>query len=248
MLVVFTAKDRMALLPYFFRYYLSIGATRFLCCLQQGQNNALYETVAAWKTKLDLEIKPTGLVLPWCGPNEAFEVEHIRAGIKDPWHVIADLDEFYWLPKGTTLQDMVAKLEAGNFKAASCHLIDRIATDGSLVAPGETLDDTYPLAFNLTRAIGACFDKIAIVRTGTPLRSGHHGLADDSPVLAWGEFHHFKWLPGILALLDKRSTDLTRLGLPWAGEGWKVIDKFVDGKLNFNDPDIQTWPAPLLGI
>jgi len=250
MLVVFTAKDRIALLPYFFRYYLSIGATRFLCCLYRGQKNPLYPAIENWRNYLDLKIQSTGDfdVEAYCGPSEAAAVERIRATLTDPWHVIADLDEFYWLPPGTTLQNMVVKLEAGKYTAASCHLIDRIAEDGSLAPPGAMLDITYPLAFNLTQAIGACPNKIAIVSARTPLQSGHHNVADGSPTLAWGEFHHFKWLPGIIELLVERSVYFTRLGLPWAAEGWRTAGMFIDGKLDLKNPAIKTWLAPPVGV
>ena len=249
MLVIFPVKDRIALLPYFFRYYQSIGATRFICCLFLGKNNPIYPEIEAWKSKVDLEIRDGVLdESVWCGPTEAEAIDRIRDTLSEPWHVLADLDEFYWLPKGTTLQDMVAKLEAGNFHAASCHFIDRFAADGSLVPPGEMLDSTYPLATNLTRITGACFDKTNLMRTTAPLLSGHHGVKEGVPSLAWGECHHFKWMPGILEIVEQRSLNFRNLRLPWAEEGFKTTAKFVNGKLNLADPDLKTWPAPLLGV
>lgn len=249
MLVLFTVKDRIALLPYFIRYYQSIGASRFICCLFTGRRNPIYPEIEAWESKVDLEIRD-GVMYEsvWCGPTEAEAIDHIRSTLVDRWHVIADLDEFYWLPKGTTLQHMAAKLEAANCEAASCHLIDRIAADGSLVYPGETLDGTYPLACNLTRSIGAAYDKVAVVKPTTPLISGHHGVKEGTRSLAWGEYHHFKWLPGILEIIQQRSIHFRELKIPWAEEGYKTSAKFTNSKLNLNDPALKTWPAPLLGI
>lgn len=248
MLVIFALKDRALLLPYFLKHYQNLGATRFICGLYDGRKNPLYPEVEAWTRKVNLEIRDGASHSDdWCGPHEAAGIDRIRATVSDPWHVIADLDEFYWLPAGTTLQDIVAKLEAGGYDAATAHLIDRIAADGSLVAPGETLDGTYPLATNLTGSVGACIDKAVIVKTTASLLSGHHGLREGTG-LAWGECHHIKWLPGILEILEKRVPHLRRMGLPWSEEGRLICDKFVNGKLNFNDPSIKTWPAPLLGV
>jgi len=248
MLVLFTTKDRIALLPYFFRYYLSIGATRFICCLFQGRNNPHYPEIEAWKGKVDLEIRDGVMEeAVWCGPADAKAVDRIRATLRDPWHVVADLDEFYWTA-GVTLQDMMARLEAGGYAASVCRLVDRFAADGSLVAPGETLDGTYPLATNLTESFGACCFKLNIVRTTLELRSGHHDTQHGAPLLAWGECHHFKWVPGILEILEERVHRLRKLNLPWSEEGIRTKAKFVNGKLNFKDPDLKTWPAPLLGI
>ena len=147
-----------------------------------------------------------------------------------------------------TLQDIVAMLEEKGCHASTAHLIDRIAADGSLVFPVETLDETYPLATNITGSIGASIDKAMIVKTTASLLSGHHGVREGTPALAWGECHHFKWMPGVLDVIEERSRHFRGLKLPWAEEGYQTSAKFTNGKLNFNDPTIKTRPAPLLGI
>lgn len=248
MLALVTVKDRIALLPHFFRYYQALGCSRFICALYNGQENPLYEEVCAWKDKFNVEVRPSICCDPseWCGKLEAEAVEEIRRTLSDQWHVMADLDEFYWLPDGLKVQDIAQKLETGSYTAATTFMIDRIAADGALAAPGPSLDDTYPLACNITQSVGGCPHKIMLVRSTTPLWSGHHYVGDDSRVLHYGECHHFKWMPGILELLMERYESYVKLELPWAVEGPKTLAKFVNGKLNFADPDIRTWPAPSL--
>lgn len=248
MLVVFTVKDRIKLLPYFLAYYQKIGATRFLCCLASGTGNPLYPEIEAWKGKVDLEIRPTVDDHPnvWCGPAEQGAIEAIRRTIPEPWHIIADLDEFYWLPPGMKLQDMRKMLEDGGFDASTCHLRDRISDTLRLVDPGPVLDQTYPLVCNITSLVGGCMNKVALVKSSVPIGSGHHGLVERRPTLAWGEYHHFKWLPGVLDLVVERSKNFERLGLSWYAEGLKTAALFQDGKL-VSDL-VMTERAPVIDI
>src|SRR5574337_562881 len=126
MLVVFTVKDRIRLLPYFIEYYRYMGASRFVCCLASGTRNPLYQEIEAWKQVIDLEIRPTVDDHPatWCGPAEQGAVEAIRRTLPEPWHIMADLDEFYWLPPGMKLQDMQKMLDEGGYVASTCQ-VDR---------------------------------------------------------------------------------------------------------------------------
>jgi hypothetical protein len=248
MLVVFTVKDRIKLLPYFFQYYRKMGATRFVCCLADGFDNPLFEEIESWKSVVDLEIRATISTDPavWCGPSEQGAVEVIRRNLSEPWHIMADLDEFYWLPPGMSLLDMLDKLTAGGYVASTCHLLDRIAEDGSLADPGQILDTTYPTACDITAKVGGCIDKVALVRTDIPLHSGHHSVDSYAPTLAWGEFHHFKWLPGVLNFLVERSRNFERLGLSWFAEGFKTAELFQNGKLDLTK--VTTSRAPVIEI
>lgn len=250
MLAIVTIKDRIALLPYFLRYYQSVGCSRFIVALYQGTENPLYPAIEEFRSVADLEIRTSVCCPPdqWCGQVEAEAVERIRQTLPDQWHVIADLDEFYWMPEGRKLQEVAQNAQEEGYGAVTTFLADRIAQDGSLTPPGESLCETYPLACNLTESVGGCRHKILLARMSVPLWSGHHFVADKTPVKHYGECQHFKWQPGVLDFLMARYEAYTRLKLPWAIEGPKTVEKFVNGKLNMADPSIRTWPAVRLGI
>jgi hypothetical protein len=250
-LVIFTIKDRAALLPYFLRYYQRMGATRFLCYLFNGAQNPLYPEVEAWKSKVPLIIRASlyGPAEEWTVEEETMVIEADRRLMPPQWHVMADLDEFYLPPCHLDLPQAARELARQGYQAAMTCLTDRIAADGTLPPPGPTLDETYPLACNLTDLLGALCDKVMLVRSDVPLWPGHHTIVNPfTPFRSWGQVHHFKWLPGILSVLRERYACYLKLPKPshYAHESLGATTFFSQDRLDL--ARVRTWPAVPIGI
>ena len=245
MTLLFPVKHDATLLPFFLTYYRRLGITRFVCALCNGRENPVWLQVREWTDQVDVRFWYCDDAV-YCGPLEARALERIRRTLPGPWHVVVDLDEFYWLPDRMTLPELVLRLDRGGYAGAHCSLVDRVAAGGLLVSPGYSLEASYPLACDLTRTLGANCHKVPVVQAGVKLLSGHHRLAGARPCLDIGELHHFKWRLGVESYLRARYKTLLGLRLAWAKESLDGAERCAGGRVRLDG--LRIWIPPALGI
>lgn len=250
MLVICPIFDRCDLLPYYLQYYSRLGATQFVVALWNGEKNPLYEVIKAHsgydisiRTSLDCPVKD------YNGPLESEGLNRIREEFRRPhqWYCLADLDEFCYFG-GRSLDRVVEEATAQGFTAVHGTFYDRVARDGQFppVQPGKSLDSTFPMACDLTRCLGANFNKVPLSRFNVPVESGHHWTRGN---VWWNqaEVHHFKWSDGLMQRLRERDMYFTAQGLPWSGESAKFLRVIQEDEYR-DDPNFCYREARQIGI
>jgi hypothetical protein len=250
MLVIFSIYNKADLLPYFLRYYSSLGAIQFACGLHNGKKSPLYEMIAGFKSTYDLEIRSSlncrGI---WYRGDKILHVlNSFREDLarRHGWYCIADLDEFYYF-HGNNFSAVVRKAKRRGLGAVHGVFFDRIASDGSFPAIGGSLDETFPLACDLTARFGFLCDKIAVARSNVPITSGHH----KARAKLWRhgvEVHHFKWSKGIDNVVRDSYVRAKTQGRSWSARHYPKMMNFVRKRLNLLAPRLNVRPAAKLGI
>ena len=251
MLVIFPVFNRIALLPYFLRYYVSMGATQFVCALHNGRENPLWDAIQAFAGKFQLEVQTSVVcgVDSYSGSAETPGLNRIRKNFAEQygWYCIADLDEFHFFG-GRTLSEIVREAEDRGFGAVHGQLVDRIAADGSLPDVQGLLDETFPLACDLSRCAGVPCRKIVLARGHVEIAPGHHLAASVRTWHNMAEVHHFKWVNGVREELAARGERYARLNLPWADECLRVLELIQNGGIDLSHPGLKMRTASMLGV
>jgi len=250
MLVIFPVYDRIKLLPYFLRYYESIGATHFVCALFDGKRNPLYPKISAFqrKYKLDVRISVDSRVSEYNPLAEKIGLNIIRKEFskKFRWYCIADLDEFHYFGGGT-LHDIVQKAEKLKFRAVGGVFVDRIAADGFFPAIHGSLDKTFPLGCDLTHCCESNNRKISLARSTVQIEFGHH---EAKCKVAWGgsETHHFKWHNSVRKAIAHRYKLYSKQNISWAATKLPAQLGIINRGVNLTFPGLHVRKASILGV
>lgn len=248
MLVICPIFDRCDLLPFYLQYYQRLGATQFVVALWNGERNPVYEVIKTF-TQWPIQIRTSVecLVKDYNGPNESHGLNQIRLEFADrfPWYCLADLDEFCWF-NGKTMPQIIAEAEAGGFNAVHGTFYDRLARNGKFPPLGASLDDTFPLAADVTKAMGATTSKVPLSRSDLGVESGHHSTKG-KPWWNQVEVHHFKWTEGIVERLRERDLYFTAQRLPWSGESIRFLNAVLEDDFKHN-PNYRWREARKIGI
>lgn len=250
MLVICPIFDRCELLPFYLRYYGDLGASKFVVALWNGEKNPLYEVIKTYKDwNLEIRTSIECAVKDYNGPDESTGLNKIVAEFKDahPWYCLADLDEFCYFG-GRSLDQVVVQAEAKGHTAVHGTFYDRIARDGKFppIRLLHSLDSTFPMACDLTRSLGANFNKVPLSRSDLLVESGHHWSKGN---IWWNqcEVHHFKWSEGLIERLRERDLYFTAQGLPWSGESARFLQVIQEDEYR-DDPNFCYREARKLGI
>ncbi len=99
MLVIVPICDRIKLLPFFLKYYTSIGATQFEVALYNGEQSPFFEQIISYKADYNIGVRPSIVcdIDDYSGTLVAPVLNEIRKEYarKFAWFCIADLDEFH---------------------------------------------------------------------------------------------------------------------------------------------------------
>ena len=252
MLIIFPVLDRIKLLPFFLKYYASMGATQFVCALYNGERNPLYDQILSFASQYNLHLRTSvNCNFDRYSPQrEMLGLNKIRmefAG-KSDWYGIADLDEFHFCG-GRTIPETIGEAEARKSNAVHGVFFDRIAAGGGFSEIGAaSLDDTFPLSCNLTFCSGAACNKIAFARSHVRIERGHH----HAKTTVWRnavEVHHFKWQKGIFEMYEDRYRRFKRLGLPQANRELPAMLKLINRNgINIDNKKLAIKPASKIGI
>ncbi len=261
MLLIVPINDRIELLPYFLRYYSSLGVTEFVCALFNGGSNPHYPAIKAWSTRYQLKIRNSvfadlkvrnsviaGKADHYCSDIDSLGIDRIREEVAADhrWYAIADLDEFHSFG-GPTLPEAVEEAERRGCEAVHGVFCDRISADGSFPEINGPLDDTFPLACNLTARTGHCREKIVLARSHVRITSGHHSAA----AKVWRNValvHHFKWSRGVDARVVANYRTAQAKGIAWMLHALPPVLEVIANGVNLSDPRLRVAPAPKLGI
>jgi hypothetical protein len=250
MMVIFPVFGKANLLPYFLRYYTSIGATRFLCALYQGEKNPLYEQIFSYEANYELKV----VASTHCARSrfssipEAVGLNKIRERFlkSRDWYCMADLDEFHYFG-GASLLEVSREAQRRGYSAVHGRFVDRITKDGSLPPIGGVLDERFPLGCNLTACIGLNCNKIMLARSHVIINPGHH----NTRAKTWQDItqvHHFKWNRGVAEDIDDRYRRYKSQGMSWVERVYPKTCRMVKNGIDLNMPMLNKWPAAKLGI
>jgi hypothetical protein len=250
MLVIFPIFNRIQLLPYFLRYYTSVGATQFVCALYHGKRNPLYKKINRYGARYPLAIRTsTNSRLTHYNPfEEMYGLNQVRREFTEQfrWYCIADLDEFHYF--GRRKMTTVARYaEEAGYAAVGGAMVDRIAANGQFPTIHGPLDRRFPLGCDLTASVGANPRKISLARSHIEIALGHH---EASAKTAWGgsETHHFKWHKGVYEILKTRYKYYHRQGLPWTESELPPQIRVIEEGVNLTDPKLHLRTARKLGV
>lgn len=249
MLVIVSIAERIKLLPYFLRYYTRIGASRFCVMVWNGEANPLFPQIQSALQNYPHVIRTSVVcdLSEYCGPAETPALNLARQELLQPedWYCVADLDEFYYL-RDRSLSQLAEQAGLLGYDAVHGVFFDRVSLHGDLPALGESLDATFPMICDISRTIGANYNKIGIARQSVAIESGHHYCAGR----AWQnqiEVHHLKWTDGVVEALQLRAAAYASQGLPWAKEIPLVLAAIQNG-IDLLDPNLCARKARELGI
>jgi hypothetical protein len=250
MLVIFSIYNRISLLPYFLRYYSSIGATRFECALYQGEKSRFYDDILKFKSKYDLHVRMSTNcpVHKFRGLSEVPALNAIRKEFasKFSWYCIADLDEFHFF-NGKTLSQVVEEAEEKGYDAIHGVFFDRISADGRFLKVKGRLDKTFPLVCHLTSLAGLRSDKVVLAKSHIEIFSGHHDVLSAKVWRNGAEVHHFKWTEGADEVVSNTLIRIRKQRLPYVphmGRLWSMTRHRID----VSDPRLSLRKASPIGI
>jgi len=250
MLVIFPVVDRIKLLPYFFAYYTSIGASEFICALYNGEANPLYSQILSFVSSYNLKILPSICCdfREFRGAREVGVLNQIREqyAVTSRWYCIADLDEFHFF-RGRNLMTVAENAERCGYEAVHGTFFDRIAIDGSFPDIEGKLDDKYPMACDLSNSVGLSSGKITLAKSHVAITAGHH----NAKAVTWfdqAEVHHFKWVKGVHKIVRDKYARYSAQGLPWAKAQLPRLLRSIETRIDISDPRLKVRPAAKLGV
>jgi hypothetical protein len=251
MKMLFCVYDRTELLPFFLNYYSRIGITEFICGVHNGPNNPAYSQVANFAYRFPLTvIESFSGAVTRCDIGNA-EIEfwnrlklHFQP---NEWHAIADLDEFVFFPEGESCVDVARQAEILGVCAVGGSFCDRVSLTGCFPSIGNTLDQTYPLACDLTRFLGGKTSKVVLVKGNVNLGAGHHMCNTKTFKLA--EVHHFKWINGVMERIQARYQLYVQTEVSYAKKLINLQKLVGDAKrIPLELPELNVRQARRIGI
>lgn len=196
MTVFVSIHDRVALLPFFLRYYTKLGATLFVYTMPNGDQNPCWDELYRASQGYRWVCKPfsqqQNVFIP---AYDAASMNEARQELAypDEWIVVADLDEFVYCD-GQGLAEIAQEAARKQKVRVWARMVDRVAADGTFppLRQDLTLDEQFPLAAHLTEWAGACSVKCWMQRADQEISMGHHGGYAEAGL--WrGLVYHFKW-------------------------------------------------------
>ncbi|MCW5555108.1 MAG: hypothetical protein KIS67_23455 [Verrucomicrobiae bacterium] len=250
MIVIFPVCDRIKLLPYFLRYYSSLGADEFACALYNGRKNPLFEEILSFRTQYNLHID-TSVACCFESYRGAHEVKGLNViretyASKARWYCIADLDEFHFF-NGKNLMDIASEAEQAGYEAVHGIFFDRIAADGTFPEIQGSLDNTFPMVCDLSRCAGLACRKITMAKGHVQITAGHHSVEAN----IWrnvAQVHHFKWSAGVYEMMVDKYRRYKSQGLPWATHQLPRLLELIENGVDLSNPKLNTREAARLGI
>lgn len=247
MLVIFGINDRADLLPYFTKYYASIGATHFACIITDGSRNPLYDTIRSYLADYDSSFFQSFRKDGFSPHAESKVANRIRIefSTRFQWYCVADLDEFYYF-SGQNFGEVIPEATARGFDAVHGLFVDRLSKDGTFPPICGTLDAAFPLGSNLSQCFGLIHHKIPLAKIHLKIGSGHHKVGGK----CWRrkvEVHHFKWHSGIVDSLQAKYARKLRQHPAWANRVLEMLNAIRGGTLN-DRPRLRLWTASKLGV
>lgn len=225
--------DDIGLLPDAVAYYRHWGADTIILFVVNGPMNKIWNDIGGLNLGED--------VVRTSGQNgavhdadaEAEDLNYYRKCF-DGWHVIADLDEFHWYG-GLTFEQLIKVCEDRGVSYAHSTVVDRVPKCLKLlpIHHGGTLYDTFPMACNLTEALGCNTNKAGFVRADCKVQGGHH-YADGIGADVEFETHHFKWNDKTLARIRKKLDDFKWVPKHWSDEVERAQCVVQSGKIDVN--------------
>lgn len=211
------------LLGHVLNHYTAQGVDKFVFAV--SCKDAWNEIKAASKThniELHEETRPW-----WVNTDSDFKNEIRQTLSPDDWIVPADLDEFHFHRKFTSLKSLAES--AQEYDGVCSVLIDRITEDGSI--PSEILPDVpltlqFPRRSTISRdTIKCCVSKVCLLRQHIPIVSGHHYLPTEYKRFPTNATtFHYKWFGNVREKEVAKMNEYLKRNEPWHVEMARLID------------------------
>jgi hypothetical protein len=233
------------LLPYFLRYYKTLGIEKFLVILNTPDDAPL-------KILQDFDLSPVKI---WTEPfSETLKQRYERSIIdkycsNDDWVIYSDLDEFHDYPAG--LDYHLKYCEKHNIDFVEGRLLDRISETGELTILDETrpLEEQYPLGGYITNNLLKAWDKKIVAAKGKLIVGGGHHIFLDSAtnntlpyIRNFSDYslgikvHHFKWDRNVLDRMNRYIHLQDESLAYWVKEIRRFLDHYSKhNKINISD-------------
>jgi|GEM_PF-1406812 len=224
---------------HFVEHYLKLGIQphNFRLSLHVRRLGADNEWAEAFLRRFDICVAGILTGEYECYTFHERNLEEIAKCHEDDWILYADFDEYVEPPY--PLAELIRRLDRGYFNVMHGRLIDRVATNGRLVAvaespsPWEQYPDVAPLTEEL---VVGCPDKIPFMKKEIVPSMGHHFVLNTEMARAPRKqiaVHHFKWdatiIPRLELTLKRFQTDPRRYY--WLDEVERVLAKLDGGRI-----------------
>jgi hypothetical protein len=207
--VISTLSYDTSLLPHFFKYYKSLGVTRFIISIHELVPGLLKKAQAIAK-QFDSDVKWIPVserqILTGIEGNNKEEIREKHVTSQD-WIIPADLDEFIQFP--APISQLIGEMDANGATFIKGDFLDRISEDGRLnpTLPEPSIWEQFPLTCKVSQSLIKCWShKVTLARGDCMLASGHHNVIFPARphISRRCIIHHFKWRRGLLTALRRR--------------------------------------------
>ncbi len=165
-----------------------------------------------------------------------------RTSYPDDWHILADNDELQVYPMALSELEIMCKEK--NYDYVCGCWVDRLSADGKFpqIDSSRSLWDQFPLGAFLSYPVGAADPrKVVFAKSNVDVCLGQHFARNGRccPITeVFVQVHHFKWVGGIIAELEKRAETLKEAGYGFYVEASRFLKYFANngGAANVTDP------------
>jgi hypothetical protein len=246
--LITVAGARVDVLPHMLSHYQALGVDDFIIHAHaQACDDSVLEDISRSASKVGAKIASTN-VGPWITNLNSILYTISRSSCSnDDWFIIADQDELQVYPDD--LRSIISYCDRHGYTYIEGCLIDRLSADGKLleVHDDRSVWEQFPLGSIISGALlGAVINKVVAVKGNIRLGDGQHlsysGIG--CPIAsAYVPVHHFKWVQGLLAQMERRVDLNSRYRNPnndlYTAECRRFLEYYgKEGRINLNDPSL----------
>jgi len=234
--VICSIHTNIELLPHFINHYESLGVTKFILGIWQGQHNPIWNQILKYNNNKIQLIKSYDE--PLSEPLETQFADKIRLIYLNSgdWYIPTDLDEFHVFPGYENISVLIDDLNKSNSDFVWGKMVDRLTTDGSIpqhITPTPSIWKQFPRGCRLSLPIlKACDRKVSLAKQKLKILAGHHYI-NGSDSEGWtnqaNKFtvnsitYHFKWFGNLLEKEETKMSHYKSLGFDYYTENERLI-------------------------
>lgn len=244
--VICSIHTNIELLPHFISHYKSLGVTKFILGIWQGDRNPIWKEINEYNDDTIHLVKSYDNQLN--EPEDTKFAESVRRNYltENDWYIPTDLDEFHVFPDYKNVKLLIEDLHKTNSDFVWGKMIDRFTEDGSIplhITQTPSIWEQFPKGHVFSLPIlSACDRKVSLAKQKFEILGGHHyiegsdseGFTDKAKKFDKNSItYHFKWFGNLLEKEEKKMIHYKSLGFSYYTENEKLINiiKQNNGKI-----------------